>query len=85
MKTIITKLPCIRLTISVWDGYLKSYRKRSKICHNADTAAEFYALSKTSDWWGHKAPKGSDRYDARNSQHERRKRRSLKIFKNYLP
>ena len=80
-KTTLTPVTAMKLTVT------DNGRKSSKRVTTADMAADFYAMHKTHEWWTNKGHFNTapNRYDSYNVYYTKLVRRTLPIFKKYLP
>lgn len=86
MKTELTPIPCIRLTVYVKNKRNGKWNKSSKICHTAEIATDHYVKLKHYEWWSSKGCLYNDNtYERADRRMFRLRRRALKIFQQYLP
>jgi hypothetical protein len=86
MKTTVKSMPCLRITVHRTRNGVKI--SESKTVRKASAAAKFYTLCKNTEWWdtySQVAPVGYVRYIQMDARYDRLYRRTLRVFKQYLP
>lgn len=87
MKGKIEPVPTFKITAIGYDPITQTEIPQTKTVRKAKPAAEFYAITRSYNWWHRKGHlyTGPDRHERYSDRSAKLYRRVLKVFNQYLP